>query len=206
MGRRSTISINLRPHIVRATLIACMVTSFFAGGICSNAADSNQATGVNLSGQPVDPLKTANGKVTVLIFVRTDCPISNRYAPTIQRLSAQFAGRSTFWLIYPAKSETSGSIQQHLKQYGYKLGALQDPQHTLIKASHVEVTPEAAVFNASGDLVYHGRIDNWYEDFGHARTVPTTHELADAISAVLNGRRPTVNSSPAIGCYISDLQ
>ena len=32
-----------------------------------------------------------------------------------------------------------------------------------------------------GSLVYHGRIDNLFEDFGRARPAATTHELEDAI-------------------------
>ncbi|MGC1581608.1 MAG: hypothetical protein WA766_09000, partial [Candidatus Acidiferrales bacterium] len=43
-------------------------------------------TALDLNGKSVDPLKAAPGKIVVLIFVRTDCPISNRYAPAIQRI------------------------------------------------------------------------------------------------------------------------
>ncbi len=39
---------------------------------------------LDLSGKVVDPFEMAAGKPVVFIFVRTDCPISNRYAPTIQ--------------------------------------------------------------------------------------------------------------------------
>ena len=126
----------------------------------------------------------------MLIFIRTDCPISNRYAPTIQRLSAQYAGKAAFWLVYPDKGESSAAIEQHLHEYGYKLPALHDPQHSLVKLGQAQITPEVAVFDASGQLVYHGRIDNWYQDFGHARRAPTTHELDDAIQAVLAARNP----------------
>jgi hypothetical protein len=38
---------------------------------------------LNLSGNRVDPFQMSDGKALVLIFMRTDCPISNRYAPTI---------------------------------------------------------------------------------------------------------------------------
>jgi hypothetical protein len=38
----------------------------------------------------------------VLVFVRTDCPISNRYAPELRRLQDRFAPRGmAFWLVYP---------------------------------------------------------------------------------------------------------
>ena len=52
---------------------------------CLNMSAASSGTGVDLAGKPVDPLHANPGKPVVLIFVRTDCPISNRYAPTIQR-------------------------------------------------------------------------------------------------------------------------
>ncbi len=74
------------------------------------------------------------------------------------------------------------------------------------KLGKVEITPEAAVFNGHGEFIYHGRIDNWYKDFGHARSAPTTHELDEAIQAALNSADPAPASVGGIGCYISDLQ
>jgi hypothetical protein len=62
------------------------------------------------------------------------------------------------------------------------------------------------MFDGKGVLVYHGRIDNLYESFGHARSAPTTHELEDAIQATLAGRAPSKKEVAGVGCYISDLQ
>jgi len=142
----------------------------------------------------------------VLIFVRTDCPISNRYAPTIQQLSAQNRDKAAFFLVYPSRKETPDTIRKHDREFGYKLAALRDPQHILVKESQAQTTPEAAVFDASRRLVYHGRIDNLYEDFGHARKNATTHELVDAIQAAIAGKTLSGSATPAVGCYISDLE
>ena len=72
-------------------------------------------------------------------------------------------------------------IRKHEREFGYQLPALRDLQRALVKESHVQITPEAAVFNGDRRLIYHGRIDNLYEDFGRARNAATTHELDDAI-------------------------
>jgi thiol-disulfide isomerase/thioredoxin len=177
------------------------------GGLGVTPANAGPpAAGVDLAGKAVDPLHAEPGKPVVLIFIRTDCPISNRYAPTIQRLSAQYAGKVAFWLVYPDKDETSAAIEAHLHEYGYKLPALHDPQHSLVKLGEAQITPEAAVFDAGGQLMYHGRIDNWYVSFGRARSAPTTHELDDALQAVLKGSKPEVATASAVGCYISDLE
>jgi thiol-disulfide isomerase/thioredoxin len=164
-----------------------------------------EATGVDLSGKAVNPLTKAAGKPLVLVYTRSDCPISNRYAPTVKALSQRYNGKAVFMLVYPDKDETAANIKKHQQEYGYELTPLRDPRHVLVKLGKVEIAPEAAVFNGKGELVYHGRIDNWYEDFGRARPAPTTHELDEAVQAALKGT-PAPASVGGVGCYISDLQ
>lgn len=170
------------------------------------ALPGTQETAFDLAGNPVDPFKLAAGKTVVLVFVRTDCPVSNRYAPTIQRLSTANAGKAAFWLVYVSKSESAETIRKHDAEFGYKIPALRDPQHILVRESHAEITPEAAVFDASRKLLYHGRIDDLYVDMTRARSAPTTHELDDAIQAAVSGKSLAADTKPAVGCYISDLE
>lgn len=164
-----------------------------------------QKTALHLDGTPAAPFLENAGKPVVLLFVRTDCPVSNRYAPLVQRISSQYGAKVAFWLVYPGKTTSAEKIRQHESDYGYKLPALRDPEHALVSEAQAQVTPEAAVFDANHRLVYHGRIDNLYEDVGRARPAATTHELEDAIQAVLNRKAPPPNT-PAVGCYIADLE
>jgi hypothetical protein len=197
----------LRALCVALTL--CLVAAFslfFARAVPTAASTGGQALAADLAGNPLDPLKASAGKVVTLIFVRTDCPISNRYAPTIQRLSAEFARKAAFWLVYPSRAESADMIRKHEHDFGYTLAALRDVQHTLVKQSRVSITPEAAVFDANHRLIYHGRIDDLYQDFGRARPSPTTHDLDDAIRAAIAGKVLPADSAPAVGCYISDLE
>ena len=150
---------------------------------------------------PADP-----GKVVVLVFLRRDCPVSSRYAPAIQQISKQYADRANFWLVYPDKSDTPAAIRKYLQDYGYRLPALRDPEHALVKLGHAQITPEVAVFDHSRHLVYDGRIDDWYVDLGRARPAPTTHELDDAIRAALTGKPVAKSEVRGVGCYISDLE
>ena len=173
------------------------------------AADTPAANlvGIDLQGRPINLVHAADGEITVLIFVRTDCPISNRYAPTLQKLAAEHAGKARFWLVYPDKSESASDIERHLRQYNYQqISGVRDPEHDLVKAAQAQITPEAAVFDKNSHLIYHGRIDNWYQSFGHARSAPTTHELDDAINAALEGKPVPAAETKAVGCYIADVQ
>lgn len=183
------------PGILTASLYTFSVTSGRA-----------QEIGFDLAGNAVDPLNAANGKAVVLVFVRADCPVSNRYAPLIQKLSEEYAQRAQFWLVYPDKKEDAELIRQHDREYRYKIPALRDPRHALVKLSQVQITPEAAVFDRHGRLVYHGRIDDLYVDMARSRRAATTHELDDAIHAALSGKNLTLATKPAVGCYISDLE
>ena len=214
MGRGfSSISVLLRILIVSSFFV------FAVSALCESApapspepARTTTTAGgaVDLNGAAVDPLKSSNGKVVVLIFVRVDCPISNRYVPTIQgierRVKRENTGRVAFWLVYPDRSESAEQIRKHEREFGYDLPALRDVQRSLVTESHAQTTPEAAVFDANRKLIYHGRIDNLFEDFGRARAAATTHELEDAIQAALGGKEVANASVPGVGCYISDLK
>jgi thiol-disulfide isomerase/thioredoxin len=199
MGQRISI-FRCVSRLVLAALLLCL-------GSTTLVSTSSPNSATDLEGRPFDPFRASTGKTVVLIFVRTDCPISNRYAPVIQQLSARHQDKASFFLVYPSKRETAGLIRKHDQEFGFSpaFQALRDPQHFLVKQSAAEITPEAAVFDANQRLVYHGRIDNLYEDFGHARRTATTHELADAIDAAVAGKMLSGKATPAVGCYISDL-
>src|SRR5580704_16713032 len=206
MGRGLySIPVAIRILIV-SLLILCGLRECARIGVARAARNGGAGDAVDLDGAVVDPLKAGAGKVVVLIFVRVDCPISNRYSPTIQRISRENAGRVAFWLVYPDRSESAEQIRKHEKEFGYELPVLRDVGRKLVAESHAQTTPEAAVFDANGKLIYHGRIDNLFEDFGRARPAPTTHELEDAIQAALDGKEVANASVPSVGCYISDLK
>ena len=153
-----------------------------------------------------DPWASAPGKVVVLIFARTDCPIANRYAPEIARISAAHVSHAAFWMVYPDKRESSDEIRKHELEYHLALPVLRDPQRELMKRAQVSVTPEAAVFDAKGRLVYHGRIDDLWVEPGKARPMARTHDLEDAIGAVVEGRAVEHPETRAIGCSLADVK
>lgn len=160
----------------------------------------------DLKGKAVDPFDLASGHPTVLLFVRTDCPISNRYAPLLRKLSEKYRGSVNFWLVYPDRAETAVQIRSHQQDFHYTIPALRDVHLSLVKRAQATITPEAAVFDPAGNLIYHGRIDNWYESPGRSRLAATSHELEDGIAAALSGRPMTPDHAGAVGCYISDIQ
>ena len=166
----------------------------------------SRQTMTDIHGSADEVLAQGRGRILVFVFVRTDCPISNRYAPLLQEMSKKYGQQASFRLVFPDKTESTDKIRHYLREYNYQLPAIRDLDHALVKKTMAKATPEAAVFDAKGQLVYHGRIDNLYEHIGQSRRVATTHELADAIEAASKGLHPPVSTTEAVGCFISDLE
>ena len=187
--------------LIRAWVCACGLACLLAGTL----AWAQQGV-VDLDGRAANPLKANSGKITVLVFLRRDCPVSGRYAPVIQQISRQYQGKADFWLVYPGKHESAEEIRKSVTQFGYRLPVVRDPEFSLAHVSQVQITPEVAVFDREHHLIYDGRIDDQYIDVNRARPTPTTHELRDALDAVLAGRPVAHTDVRGVGCYISDLE
>jgi hypothetical protein len=157
----------------------------------------------DLDGKPFDPL--AKRAITALVFVSSECPISNRYAPALKQLATSRAPQGVrFWLVYPDRTDDATKIRKHLADYDYGMRALRDPEHVLVERAGARVTPEVALFAKDGTLAYRGRIDDRYAAFGKERPAAQRHDLADALAHVLRGERVTPPETTAVGCAISD--
>ena len=156
----------------------------------------------------IDPFAVPAGvKAIVFLFTSTDCPISNRYAPEVRRLASAFVPQGVlFRLVYPDPHEGTTEIRAHMAAFAYAgaTDALRDPKHALVAAVGATITPEAVVW-ARGRVQYRGRIDDRYVDLGVERPAATTHDLADALTAVVAGRPVPNPETQAVGCYIADF-
>jgi hypothetical protein len=178
-------------------------TSDSSADIESNPGQADLSAESVGDGSRIDPFANSRVECVVLIFVNTDCPIANRYAPTIETLYERYRARPVgFWLVFADGSATRQAIQEHLAAYKLQAPALRDPRHHLVEYCRATKTPEAVVFAPQRKLAYRGRIDDLFTDFGKRRDQPTTHDLRDAIDAVLEGRPVDPVQRPAIGCDI----
>jgi hypothetical protein len=172
----------------------------------STVAADKSAKATDLDGRTVDPFADRHSKAIVLLFVCTDCPIANRYAPTIQKIYETYHQKQVaFWLVYADPSESPEKIREHLKAYKHQAPALRDPEHRLVALSRAKKTPEVAVFQPGQKLAYRGRIDDLFTDYGKSRNEATQHDLRDALDAILNGRPVKHPTTEAIGCHIPDI-
>ena len=114
----------------------------------------------DLQGRQVNALDP-DARATVLVFIRHDCPLANRYVPEIERLRAAYEPRSVaFRSIYLDAKESPELIAAHRRAYQISLPAFRDPLHRLAFHVGAKVTPEVSLVAADGRIVYGGRIDD----------------------------------------------
>ncbi len=177
---------------------------------CSLAGAAGRADyGSDITGRPISTLAPPGVQTIVLFFIASDCPVSNRYFPEMERLRHQFSARGVkFYYVYPNVTETPASIRAHEQAYApgqADLPTLTDPRGELARLTGAHTTPEASVLlQESGHprAVYVGRIDNRYLSLGQERPAATEHDLAQAISAALDHRPVPAPGGPAVGCSI----
>ena len=179
---------------------------FFVAIACVIAASATpraltDITVPSLNGVMVSPLRST-GDVTVLIFVTTDCPIANRYAPEIRRIHEEFSKKVTFWLVYTAGSKQVSELAEHRDSFGFPMKAVRDPENELVQVTGVTVTPEVAVYDRNQELSYRGRINDQYVEFGIARATARTHDLRDVLARLVKGEQVAYSETQAVGCYI----
>jgi len=162
--------------------------------------------GYDLQGKPVSQLATSGTQAVVLFFIATDCPVSNRYAPEIDRLEKEFAGKPVaVWLVYPNATETAEDVLRHQSAYSLAGATLVRPSQWFIAQAQATITPEAVVLVPAGSgwrTVYAGRIDNRYVGIGRERPKATQHDLEDAVDAALAHQAVAPPGGPPIGCGI----
>ena len=182
-------------------LIGSLVLAFTC---IAQADDSTVITLKDLDGNDVTPLKcVAKEKATVVIFITTDCPIANSYAPEINRLHLAYSSRNVrFTLVHVDTDLVDDKAKKHATDYELKSTVVIDREHQLVKATKAKVTPEAFVYDVEGKLRYRGRINNLYAARGQRRAQVTVHELRDALEAVINDREVVTKESEALGCFI----
>ena len=185
----------------RRTVVLAALAYLLAATAALAAASDVQVPA--LDGTTVTPLAAPSG-VTLLLFVTTDCPIANRYAPEVRRIHEAFGDRVTFWLVYAGTDRPTAELAAHHASFGFSFDAVRDPEGALVAATGVTVTPEVAVYAADQQLIYRGRIDDQYVEFGVTRAVPATRDLRDVLAGLVAGERLTFTETQAVGCYIPD--
>ncbi|MDF1738108.1 MAG: redoxin family protein [Verrucomicrobiales bacterium] len=148
-----------------------------------------------------------NSVAEVWFFVATDCPIANHYAPEINRIFTEYSERGvSFSLIYPDAALTGEEIAEHRREYALKVEGRVDHDHAFVEKAGVTTTPEVAVFDREGSLIYRGMIDDLYSEFGDRRRVASKRYLREVLDQYLSGKSVQFTETDPVGCLIESIK
>jgi peroxiredoxin len=145
----------------------------------------------------------AGNKATVLVFVATDCPISNAYAPELNRLYEEYSPQGVgFLAVHSDPAVSAEEVGHHAREFGSRFPTLLDRNQVLARQTGAKVTLEVAVLSPAARLLYRGRVDDRYVDFGKTRPAARRQDLRAALDEILAGRTVSQPETRSLGCAI----
>ena len=144
----------------------------------------------------LNSLKGKNG--AVIIFIATRCPVSNGYNERMEQLAQDYQSKGINVIgINSNSTEPASEVKSHAAEKHLTFAILKDDGNKIADRLGANHTPEAYVIDATGKLVYHGRIDN-----SQNTANITSNDLREALDAVLAGKPIQKTTSVAFGCSI----
>ena len=145
-------------------------------------------------------LLEANMEYTAYVFMGVECPISQKYIPTLNELAKNQQQLNIVGVFSGTLS--SDDRTQFTHQYKVNFEVIPDPDFELADRYSAAVTPEVFLVGKGGEVHYSGAIDNWFVSLGRNRFAPSEHYLLDAFKEVIAGKKVEVSNMPAIGCFL----
>src|SRR6202158_2864509 len=153
----------------------------------------------------------SHSPILVVVFTCNHCPIAQMYEQRITQLAADYKDRGVAVVaIQPNdpkaitideldSSDISDSLEEMKIRAQYKhltYPYLYDGEtQSVTQAYGPQATPHVFVFDSGRRLRYEGRVDNSYRS-----ELVTTHEVRDAIDALLAHREVAVKHTGVFGC------
>ena len=161
---------------------------------------------LDVDGVRREPMRAGKGRVSALVFVTNDCPISNYYSHEIRRICEEYSPRGLqCTLVYTDPTLKDGTVAKHAADYGHgNYPKVVDRDRSLVEATGATVTPEVVLIRPDESIAYRGRIDNYYADLTRPRAQVTEHDWRDALDQALAGKPVAKPEVPTTGCYIPD--
>src|ERR1700677_3797335 len=107
--------------LIRASLLALAVGASLTGPLA-----------IDVNGHPVTDLAPPGARAVVLFFAASDCPISNRYIPEMQRLAKQFEPLGVrVWFVYPNPEDNAKAIRAHNLEFAITANTALDTKQSL---------------------------------------------------------------------------
>lgn len=160
---------------------------------------SNDAT----TGKPWSLAEHAReAKAVVVLFMGTECPVNNAYAPRLADLNRKYGDRGVVFVgINSNEQDDVEAIAKHAKAFQIPFPVLKDENFKLAEKFSVVRIPEVFVLDGQRFVRYRGRIDDQFTPIAK-REKATSRDLLDALDAVLAGQEVKVGATTPAGCLL----
>jgi len=143
-----------------------------------------------------------DSKITALMFIATQCPVSNDYNQRMVALHRDYASKGVkFLAINSNRQELVPEVAEHAARNGFAFPLFKDENNVLADLFGASVTPEIYVFDNTWTMRYHGRIDD-----SRPMDKVTVSDLRNSLDALLDGRQVPVAETKAFGCTIKRVK
>lgn len=154
---------------------------------------------LDLGGRPA-------GLGRVIAVTSSSCPISRKFAPGLGRLEQAWSGRGVEFIYVGALPvDGAGALQEMAVEAGWKGRLIRDADERIGAALGLRTTAEVLVVDAAGTLVYRGAVSDQY-GLGYSRASARQEPLQEALQALQQGLRPTLEATTAPGCVLERKQ
>jgi thiol-disulfide isomerase/thioredoxin len=151
----------------------------------------------DLDGKPV-AFSTLRGPITVVIFIATQCPVSNAYNQRMNAIYQDYTPKGVKFIFVNAnQSEPPSEVRDHARRVGFVFPVYKDANSVLANRFDAQVTPESYLIDSQGTIRYHGSIDDSQNE-----SRIRTRGLRMALDAVLAGKPVELAQTKAFGCSI----
>ncbi|MGO9468195.1 MAG: redoxin domain-containing protein [Isosphaeraceae bacterium] len=145
-------------------------------------------------------------RAIVLVFIGTDCPVGNQYAPRLIEMNRDYKTKGVVFLgISSNAHDGEKDVARYVHEMGIDFPVLKDPQNKVADSGLVERTPEVLVLDGAGRVRYRGAIDDQYK-VGKARNAATQNYVRDALDALLANRPVKVTATKVEGCLLDRVE
>ena len=142
-----------------------------------------------------------DSKAIVVIFVATECPVSNAYNSRMESIYNDYKNKNVALVgINSNKAEDIGRIKEHAKSKGLTFPILKDEKNIIADKFRASVTPEVFVLNNNFEVLYHGRIDDSRDESDVEKK-----DLRNALDEILSDKQVSDPVTKAFGCTIKRI-
>lgn len=134
----------------------------------------------------------------VVMFIATQCPVSNAYNERMVALYNDYQPRGFAFIgINSNKQESVEEVKEHSQNNKFDFPVLKDWNNVVADQFEATVTPEIFVLNSLFEVLYHGRIDN-----SRRESDVKSKDLRVALDEILAGKTVSTTETKAFGCTI----